>query len=51
MGKTFRCPSCGEPVHVDYLEYDDYGAGCPHCGGHISQQQLTNLTRKENTNA
>ena len=33
---TFDCLSCGSPCHEDYLEYDIYGAGCPHCGYHFS---------------
>jgi len=38
--RMFECPSCGNPCHPEHMEYDEYGAGCPHCGNHMTNQQI-----------
>jgi hypothetical protein len=44
--KTFECPSCENPCHVDYLEYDRFGGGCPHCGYHLAFLTIKELTER-----
>jgi hypothetical protein len=62
--RVFRCTHCGLPCHIDHLEWDDFGAGCPHCGelvcvgatpkGNWQELSLTaeySATTKEKNNA
>jgi len=41
--RTMECPSCGNRITPEFLEYDEYGAGCDVCGYHMCHAQLNSL--------
>ena len=49
--KTFICPSCDNPCHIDHLDYDEFGGGCPHCGYEMSLDHIELLLKGERRDA
>jgi uncharacterized paraquat-inducible protein A len=45
--KTFKCPDCDATLTAEYLDYDAFGAGCPHCGHEMTHSEINHLMRPE----